>query len=150
MSGAHTKKHLERLALGTEKATKVCPKCGVEKPLESFSPRGKYRDSTQRYGYCRPCHSVYQRGINRVSLLKRYGLVPEQYQKMLEMQGGVCWVCGKPPKNIRLAVDHDHRTGRVRALVCFYCNRNRLGTNTPETAQRVLELVSSDFDGRSL
>lgn len=52
-----------------------------------------------------------------------YGLKPGEYQEMLDKQGGVCAICGRRPVTIRLAVDHDHETGRVRGLLCRRCNR---------------------------
>lgn len=54
---------------------------------------------------------------------RTYGLAPGEYEAMLERQGGVCAICGKRPVTIRLAVDHDHVTGRVRGLLCKRCNR---------------------------
>lgn len=45
---------------------------------------------------------------------------------MLEEQHGVCAICGKPetkPNAKYLAVDHDHKTGEVRGLLCNNCNR---------------------------
>jgi hypothetical protein len=60
--------------------------------------------------------------------LKRcYGISVEQYEEMLDRQGGVCGLCGEPPRGLRLAVDHDHETGRVRGLLHNECNR-ALGT----------------------
>lgn len=44
------------------------------------------------------------------------------YNEMLARQGGVCAICGLMPKNKRLHVDHDHKTGKVRALLCNGCN----------------------------
>jgi hypothetical protein len=82
--------------------------------------------------------------------LKQFGLTVEQYDEMLRRQGGVCAVCGRPPKVRRLNVDHDHATDRVRCLACHLCNRNRIGMNTATTARKVLELLTSDFDGRNL
>ena len=52
----------------------------------------------------------------------RYGLTYEDYDKLLAEQEGVCAVCHRPPKTQRLNVDHDHKTGRVRGLLCFRCN----------------------------
>lgn len=49
-------------------------------------------------------------------------LTVDDYDLLLKRQGGVCAICGKPPKKTRLAVDHDHKTGKVRGLLCFYCN----------------------------
>jgi len=46
---------------------------------------------------------------------------------MLQVQGGVCAICGNPPKTRRLDVDHDHKTGVIRGLLCFTCNHHLLG-----------------------
>lgn len=81
---------------------------------------------------------------------QKYGLTEAQYAKMLVLQGGVCAVCGRPPKTRRLHVDHDHKTGRVRCLACHKCNRYRIGVNSPMTAPKVAEIVCSTFDGRDL
>lgn len=54
---------------------------------------------------------------------KTYGLAPGQYAEMLAAQGGVCAICLRPPRNRRLAVDHDHNTGKPRALLCYLCNK---------------------------
>lgn len=45
-----------------------------------------------------------------------------EYDEMLHAQNGVCAICGRPPKAIRLAVDHNHQTGKIRALLCGPCN----------------------------
>lgn len=97
-----------------------CPKCGESKPLGDFPRRGKHRDQTLRYGYCKPCHAIYQRTLK---LRRVFNLTPEDYDAILAHQGGVCALCGKPPGRIRLAVDHDHATGLIRGLVCPSCNR---------------------------
>ncbi len=41
---------------------------------------------------------------------------------MLSAQGGVCAICNQPPTKHRLAVDHDHASGRVRGLLHNTCN----------------------------
>lgn len=58
-----------------------------------------------------------------------YGISLEEYNDMLDLQGGVCAICGnqevildKKGERIMLAVDHDHETGAVRGLLCSYCN----------------------------
>lgn len=56
------------------------------------------------------------------SIKRTYGLTMEQYQSMLKKQGGVCFLCLSPPKIRRLHIDHDHRTGKIRALLCYQCN----------------------------
>ena len=61
---------------------------------------------------------------SRKSHLKRkYGMTLEDYDRLLEQQGGGCAVCGRPPReDISLHVDHDHDTGHIRGILCFRCN----------------------------
>ena len=65
-----------------------------------------------------------KRSADRKSYLKRkYGMTMEQYEAMLEAQGGGCFICGRPPRqDISLHVDHDHSTGAIRGILCFCCN----------------------------
>lgn len=53
----------------------------------------------------------------------KYRLTEEEYNSILKHQGGVCAGCGEPPHGRNLAVDHDHKTGRIRGLLCWLCNR---------------------------
>ena len=59
----------------------------------------------------------------------RYGLSVAEYDAMLSAQGSVCGLCHKAETHrsrngeiTRLAVDHDHATGSIRALLCHSCN----------------------------
>jgi hypothetical protein len=52
-----------------------------------------------------------------------YGITSADYDARLAEQGGVCALCGNPPKVKRLHVDHDHKTGRVRGILCSKCNQ---------------------------
>lgn len=63
----------------------------------------------------------------RSALLRKYGLSLEKYDSMLVSQAGVCAICCAPPtpENCKcglLVVDHCHRTGKVRGLLCNNCN----------------------------
>lgn len=57
-----------------------------------------------------------------------FNMTPEKYDQMLKDQDGGCAICGYPETSTRLgrlkplAVDHDHKTGKVRALLCESCN----------------------------
>ena len=46
---------------------------------------------------------------------------------MLEAQDGRCAICGNKPRKRRLDVDHNHKTGKVRGLLCRRCNHKGLG-----------------------
>ena len=65
-------------------------------------------------------------------LIKTYGITLDKYKQMLEAQNGVCAICHLPEtrkskyNDYTLAVDHDHKTGKIRGLLCHGCN-NCLG-----------------------
>lgn len=52
----------------------------------------------------------------------RYKLSPEEYNSKILNQRGVCAICNQPPGLKGLFVDHDHKTGEVRGLLCHHCN----------------------------
>ena len=55
----------------------------------------------------------------RPATLKKYRLSREQYKKMFDSRQGACHICAR---GVRLYIDHDHKTGFVRGLLCFTCN----------------------------
>ena len=64
----------------------------------------------------------YSRNYRDARLRREFGISSADYDSMLERQHGVCAICGNGPGKRLLAVDHDHRTGAVRELLCHYCN----------------------------
>ena len=57
--------------------------------------------------------------------LRKYGLTPADYDEMVETQNGRCMICDADQPGTESGywpVDHDHATGRVRALLCSACN----------------------------
>jgi hypothetical protein len=55
--------------------------------------------------------------------MRKYGITPEDYARMLTEQGGVCDICGGTcGTGTRLAVDHCHTVNKVRGLLCRTCN----------------------------
>lgn len=69
----------------------------------------------------------------RAKRLAKYGETLESYAARLKAQNGVCAICGRPPKNLPLNVDHDHELEKkhgvmfVRGLLCAICNHKILG-----------------------
>lgn len=99
-----------------------CRDCDQVKPISDFPTAGSY---------CRKCSTIRTRNAPnyaaniRKGKLKKYGLTPEQYDEMNGKQNGLCAICSKPEitkSKVRLAVDHDHKTGYVRGLLCNTCN----------------------------
>ncbi len=92
-----------------------------------------------QYSYCVECQRARKREYwktakgrlrkdARKQNLRQYGLTEESYNIMAAKQGNVCAICGanqvwrKNTTRFNLAVDHDHRTGKVRGLLCQLCN----------------------------
>lgn len=73
---------------------------------------------------CKKCRS---RDSHHQRIKAVYDITPEAYQMLLDHQNGVCAICLRPSKVRRLAVDHDHVTGKVRGLCCRSCNYELLG-----------------------
>ena len=59
----------------------------------------------------------------RVSRIRHYGIDVEDYERMLFEQDGVCYICKEAPSKRALDIDHDHKTGKVRGLLCSNHNR---------------------------
>lgn len=62
------------------------------------------------------------------TLFRKYGITMEQYELMFDYQDGLCAICGQVETRrfkgsiSRFAVDHNHKTGEVRGLLCSKCN----------------------------
>ena len=66
-----------------------------------------------------------KKSVSRKYWLKyQYGLSVDDYDELVEKQQGCCAICGvnQSDLNIRLIVDHNHTTGKVRGLLCTTCN----------------------------
>lgn len=111
--------------------------------------------------YCKACRSGYFKETYDPSKARarnfRYYYNHDEtiYDRLLEIQNGVCAICGNPPdeqpmgckRTIRaiLAVDHNHQTGKVRGLLCRHCNQT-LGwaRENPKNIQRMIEYIQND------
>ena len=64
------------------------------------------------------------------------------YERMLEEQGGLCAICGRPPTaSRRLDIDHDHTEMRVRGLLCPACNIRLGNTRSSEWLRRAADYL---------
>lgn len=90
---------------------------------------GDQETRESRAAYMRAYNLKRPDGVKSAQLKRDYGISLKRYREMHAAQGGVCFICGKPETNMTkdgkprmLAVDHDHRTGAVRKLLCTHCN----------------------------
>lgn len=114
-------------------SNKVCPKCGIEKPITAFASRKNRPNGLGVRSKCKECsnkisqtHRDKNPGYTRERNLKTlYGITHNDYLKMLEAQNGRCAICGTetPGGKGTFHVDHCHSNGKVRGLLCGNCNR---------------------------
>jgi hypothetical protein len=105
---------------------------------QSFVP-----DEYTRGSRCRACAS---QAAHASHVRRTYDISEAEYAALLAFQSGRCYVCGQKPRSRRLAVDHDHRDGRVRGLLCandeWGCNTSLARVlNDPGAARRLLAYV---------
>lgn len=138
--------------------TVTCTKCKVARPLDRFNVKRSGDDPTNLNNLrmpCKDCGSARRKAEGEARLIKErewsrkarssnprkkrnkylwdtHKITIEQYEEMLESQGGVCAICLGPSVNEgNFSVDHDHdccpgstSCGKcVRALLCGHCNR---------------------------
>lgn len=122
---------------------KTCKKCKQEKAESEFSKRKSSSDGYQ--SYCKDCMKA-----SVDYLMLTYGLTAEQYKGMYDAQGGKCAICKK--KSNKLFVDHNHKSGKVRALLCHRCNTG-IGyfSDNPETLRRAANyVIDAEIDEQTM
>lgn len=92
--------------------SKYCPECRPEQI------RLKNKRGHQNRDWVKHRDSTYKR-----MLKNNFGMTMDDYNELLIIQNGQCAICGNLPKTKRLSVDHCHKTGLVRGLLCHMCNR---------------------------
>ena len=119
---------------------KFCFTCSQLKPLTDFYRKSKNNDQVR--SVCKLCDHVSNKKRERIcrresaefrakksryatvnSLKKLYNITPDEYMHILQAQGSVCKICRGVNLNGRqLSVDHCHKTGKIRGLLCSRCN----------------------------
>lgn len=89
--------------------------------------RERLNEYTKNYKATHPVDKVKQYNYWRKYRLKTHGMTMADYDALLQQQGGRCAICGRNSGNHKkttaFQVDHDHKTGTVRGLLCTSCNR---------------------------
>jgi hypothetical protein len=122
---------------------KQCARCREVKPLASFD---KQRRQAGGYNcYCKSCRSEMARAAY---FQKQYGITVQELEHMVAEQGGLCAICRTGPAE---HLDHDHRTGQVRRVLCFPCNGG-LGQfrDDPELLRRAIDYLETPTWQRTL
>lgn len=146
---------------------KKCSRCKLEKKVEEFSKNKVSKDGFKVW--CRRCgaevnrkyrithpeqyrQSYRRRNANPVfkkyatanQRLRLYGMTSEEFDQMFVNQGKKCGICGSldPQHNKGWNVDHDHKTGEVRGILCGVCNTSLGGfKDNPNLLQAAIEYL---------
>jgi hypothetical protein len=116
---------------------RFCTRCEEYKLITEFTRQDKGKGGLR--SICRFCSQDEK-------FKHRYDISRKNYLELCTKQDGKCAICGLAPNNVgrnySLHVDHDHKTGQVRGLVCINCNRG-LGafSDSPEILQRAIDYL---------
>lgn len=146
-----------------------CSRCQEDKPLDLFHKNKKNKNG---YDTCKACHSSntkkyqkadprkldkknkdwYTRNASKIRdrrYKKVYGISEQQYNEMLVKQNYCCKLCGAHKDNFSYAlnVDHCHKTGKIRGLLCGPCNTaiGRFGDDVAGV-ERVLKYLKGELN----
>jgi Recombination endonuclease VII len=120
--------------VGIPKA-KLCPECGKTKPASEFYVRRSGKLAGQLASYCKSCWGKRQRRWRANNAVEtkdmqlrnrfrtRYGIILPRgtWQRVMRESQGRCAICRE--EGVELCLDHDHKTGQLRGMICHPCNR---------------------------
>ncbi len=139
------------------KVRRICSIPGCENQVASKGLCDKHRMRLRKHGdpnLTRVQKTEWSKNFSQATknsdLKKSFGITLEDYNKMKDVQGDRCAICGQTEKTINsnsrktqaLAVDHCHATGAIRGLLCAQCN-NGLGRfkDSPELLEKAAEYI---------
>lgn len=132
-----------RLIAGIEKSQRKCAKCCIIKDCVEFTQTGWTRIGPRFYRYCKPCAG----DVSWAEKLRNvFNITVEEHDRILTFQNGMCAICGKRPteEQNRLSLDHRHKDGLLRGLLCWLCNRMvGMMRDDPERARKVLAYLAN-------
>lgn len=132
----HTRANLDRSAGFKWR----CPDCSAKRVAEMYKRNRASRLASQKRWASKNPEWVKENS-RRQSLRRKYGITLEEFYNKVESQGGCCLICGVYGK--KLMVDHDHKTGRIRGIICHNCNMViGHGKESVEILQKVIKYLS--------
>lgn len=101
--------------MGSKEKTFICPECKEEKET---------KDRVDKQARCNVCFTHYLKTWNRglANKIKRFKTSMEEFMALLSSSAGKCDICHIPLSQNNIAIDHNHKTNKVRGLLCRNCN----------------------------
>lgn len=101
-----------------------CPQCRKESSAKRYKIKGAEQRVQQQAYYEENRDAILER-TRWWAIKKKYNITKEEYEALFAKQRGRCAICRvratDAPKGF-LCVDHNHKTGKVRGLLCWNCN----------------------------
>ena len=122
--------------------TKKCASCKIEKEIKDFTRGESCKDGIRTH--CKKCraeesktykllHKEQTQRQRQKERLIKYGVTIEEYIRLSKNQNGKCAICRK---EMNLCIDHNHKNGKIRGLLCRNCN---FGIGFMEDSIKLLE-----------
>ena len=139
---------------------KICKRCKIEKEDSFFNKERKGSEKLQ--SYCKQCMTEYNRertknnpGIGTDRHYRRvFGISLEDVKQLLKKQDSKCLLCNKQLSLLKgrgflniAHVDHCHKTGKIRGILCGSCNTSlgKLGDSI-EAIEKVLKYLKGELN----
>lgn len=133
---------------------RTCSHCGEVKPATEFyasrTKVGRRIGEVKLKSICRRCYYYHRPTGNRYKadcavreLQKLYKITPDQRAQMAADQGGLCAICRRKPVRV---IDHNHRTGFVRGLLCQSCNTSLHMIEDNDLLQSALKYLAREAE----
>jgi hypothetical protein len=114
----------EKRKFYSDKSTKdglrnICADCDCKKGTNWHRNNKVRANATHRIWYKNNPSKI------RASVLRRYGMTKEDYDRLLNIQNNKCAICEIDRSDLKkeFCIDHDHSSGQVRGLLCSGCNK---------------------------
>lgn len=110
-----------RLMVKSRGLMKFCTGCDCWKLMDEFHKQTSAKDGRQ--SMCIACKKLLRNkeADRKAFFWSRYRLRPADIAQMLELQANSCAIC-QSPFDGEYHIDHDHKTGKIRGILCRKCN----------------------------
>jgi hypothetical protein len=111
--------HLEECRIKEKEKSRI--RRNKDKDAYNLEQREYRRKNPEKFKQYSVKRKDWSKVYSRKRTIEKYGITEEQYNQMLLKQEGKCALCEEPIKS-QINIDHCHKTGVVRGLLCSYCN----------------------------
>lgn len=118
-----------------------CSNCKIVKSLNEYP-----NDKARKFGKSNRCLPCKKADDEKHRLKREYNLTLENLEELIKSQNNSCKICSLEFKNNNRHIDHCHKTGKVRGLLCAGCN-TAIGkfNDDPELLLRAMKYLQDNL-----